>query len=206
MALNSYSALTDSVSNWLDRTDLTSVVPDFVTMAEAGFQRMIRNRKMLVRVNATVDSQYSSLPADFLEMKAISLQTDPIISLEYKTPQGIDELGSSYRTAAEPRYYTIINDYIEVLPAPDVSYTVEMLYYQKIPALASATTNWLLEDAPDLYLYGTLRQASPYLHEDERLPVWENLYLQKVAELAASNESATKSGNALSMNFTTPGR
>ena len=205
MALNSYSDLTSSVSNWLDRTDLDTVVPDFVSMAEAGFQRIIRNRKMLIRVNATIDSQYSTLPSDFLEMKAISLQVDPLVSLEYKTPQGIDELSGQYRTQAAPRFYSIIKDYIEVLPVPETTYTIEMLYYQKIPSLSSATSNWLLEDAPDLYLYGSLRQAAPYLNEDERLPVWENLYSQRVLELEAANQASTKSGTALTMNFTSPG-
>ena len=67
MALVNYSDLKTSVADWLNRTDLTSTIPDFITLAEAGFNKEIRNRKMIKRATATIDSQYSAVPADWLQ-------------------------------------------------------------------------------------------------------------------------------------------
>jgi hypothetical protein len=51
--------------------------------------------------------------------------------------------------------------------------SVEMTYYKKIPSLSdSVQTNWLIERAPDAYLYGALLQMEGYLGQDARIPVW----------------------------------
>ena len=69
-------------------------------------------------------------------------------------------------------------------------------YWRKIPALSdSNTTNWLLTDAPDVYLYGSLMQSAPYLAHDERLAVWAGLYTQATTSLQRSSENAKWGAN-----------
>ena len=59
------------------------------------------------------------------------------------------------------------------MPVPDDDYEIEMVYRKTVPALtSSAATNWLLTFAPDLYLYGTLREAAIFMQEDERITLW----------------------------------
>jgi hypothetical protein len=65
------------------------------------------------------------------------------------------------------------------------------MYYAQIPSLSvSNTTNWLLTEAPDVYLYATLIQSAPYLKEDERIGTWAGIYQRLLADLKVSDERA----------------
>jgi hypothetical protein len=55
---------------------------------------------------------------------------------------------------------------------------------QEIPTLH---TNWCLQQWPDLYLYGSLMHTAPYLKDDPRLAVWENLFEKALAEAKLSD-------------------
>lgn len=71
-----------------------------------------------------------------------------------------------------------------VAPTPDAAYPMEVLYYELPPLLDDTQqTNWLSEYAPQLLLYGTLLEATPFLKNDERIPVWQNMYDRSAAML-----------------------
>jgi len=83
VALSNYTELQASIADFLNRSDLTSVITDFITMCEAELNRELRVREMSVRTRAPINSQYVKLPEDFLSMRNIELQTDPVTSLQY---------------------------------------------------------------------------------------------------------------------------
>jgi hypothetical protein len=67
------------------------------------------------------------------------------------------------------------------------------------------TTNWLLTQAPDVYLYGSLMQAAPYLKEDERITVWASIYARGLEELQIADDRGATSGGAIMMRARTFG-
>ncbi len=203
MALTTYTELQASVADFLNRGDLSSVIPDFVTMTEAELNRTLRVREMSVRTRAPLDSQYVKLPADFLGMRNIDLLTDPVTPLTYKNLQNLDIQRANDATG-KPLYYSIMQNNIEFVPVPDADYTIEIVYYQKIPALSSATdgVNWLLTDHPDAYLYGTLMHSAPYLQADERIGIWAGKYQQIIEQIKTSDEKAKFSGSTPAISFT----
>ena len=83
MALVNYSDLKTSIADWLNRSDLTATIPDFITLAESGFNKEIRNRKMIKRATATIDSQYSAVPSDWLQTVDFVIETNPVVTLEF---------------------------------------------------------------------------------------------------------------------------
>jgi hypothetical protein len=193
MALDTFSGLKTTIADYLNRDDLTSVIPSFITLAEAKFNRKLRVRQMVKRATATVDTQYFAFPTDWLQAKQFVLNTNPITYLEYVTNFQGDELRATTVIAVgKPQYYTFVGSQIEVIPTPDTGYTGELTYYGKIPALSdSNTSNWLLAYAPDLYLYGALLEASPYLKDDERLAVWGNLYISSIGDIEIADQRAS---------------
>ena len=127
--------------------------------------------------------------------------TDPVTPLEYKNLQNLDIHRRNDKTG-KPLYYSIVQNSIEFAPVPDGTYTLEIVYYQKVPTLSSNTTNWLLDNHPDAYLYGTLQHSAPYLQSDERVGVWAGKYQQVIEQITTSDEKAKFSGSTPSISFT----
>lgn len=189
MAISNYSELQSTAASWLDRTDLTSAIVDFITLAEAQFNRSIRHRKMVTRSTASIDSRYSATPADWLQTVQFILDTNPVTTLEYVTNEALNKKRSESSAVGKPLSFTHVGTEIETYPAADSTYTGELVYYAKIPALSdSNTTNWLLTLSPDLYLYGVLVQSAPYLRDDERVALWLTRYNTMVEDMNLSNE------------------
>jgi len=85
----------------------------------------------------------------------------------------------------EPLFYADY-DYSHWLlaPTPDAEYPFEILYYELPPLLDDVVqTNWLTEYAPQLLLYATLLEATPFLKNDERINVWQSMYDRAAAML-----------------------
>lgn len=85
----------------------------------------------------------------------------------------------------EPVFYSDYDyNHWLVAPTPDAAYPLEILYYQLPPLLDEEyETNWLTENAPEILLYGTLLEATPFLKNDERIAVWQNMYDRAAAML-----------------------
>jgi hypothetical protein len=207
MALSTYTELKASVADWLNRTDLTSVIPDFIALAEAQIERTLRTRQMIVRATASIDTEYSAVPADFLETKSIKLNTNPVTALTFESVDALDSLKSTtYISAGKPQYFSIVGGQVRVLPVPDSTYTAELIYYAKLSKLSgSNATNWLLTQAPDVYLYGSLMQAAPYLKDDSRVAVWAAIYTRGLEELQIADDRGATSGGSIMMRARTFG-
>lgn len=203
MAITNYTELKSTIADWLNRDDLTTVIPTFISLAEHQMERSVRHYKMIVRKAALLDTQYTDLPNDWLETIRVHLTSGDTHRLELVSLDDMVELREkSGNTSGRPRYYAHIGDTIEVYPTPDSSYDIELMYYQKIFILSTGnTSNWLLDKAPDAYLYGALLAASPYLSEDERIEVWGGLYSSAIQALNNTSDASRDSGSGLKMRF-----
>lgn len=193
MPITTYAELKTAIANWLNRDDLTSVIPDFVTLAEAQMNRAVRHWRMEKRVETTLDEQYENLPSDFVETLELTLTDGDMLTLISTADMQRRKRDSV--VTGKPKYYRVSSDQFEFYPAPDGDYTLSLQYYGKTPALSdSNTSNWILENAPDLYLYGCLLQAAPYLGDDNRAQVWGSLYAAALEALEQENMTAKYSG------------
>jgi hypothetical protein len=200
MSITSYSTLKSSIADWLLRDDLTSVIPTFISLSEAQINRDIRDHRMVKRATADVDTKYFLKPSDWIETIRFQLNTSPIANLLFVTPDQASEEQINYTASGKPKFFTNVGTQIEVVPTPDAIYAGELMYYSKVPALSDSNTdNWLLLAAPDIYLYGSLLQAAPYLNDDTRIPVWQGLYRQGVEALKIQDERSRVGSSSLRM-------
>jgi hypothetical protein len=196
MALTSYTELKTSIANYLNRSDLTSVIPDFITLAESKLNRILRLRVMQKRVSTatTASDAFIDLPSDFLEMVQFFVDGNPNTILDYVNPTEI-ELNNLRDSSGTPQQYTIMGNEIKLNPIPDSTYTLKLSYFGKIPTLSdSNTTNYILSNYPQVYLYGALVEAQPYIINDERLPTWLTLYNEAVQLINRDDEQGRYSG------------
>lgn len=203
MAFDSYSALQTIISNYLARSDLTSMIPDFIRLAEIRLQRDIRTRQMLVVATATTTGGDPTigLPTNFLEMRDIHLNTTPITTLRYKAPNSFYE-SSRVTDGGKPTDYTVLGAEIQLAPNPDTSYALQMLYYSKPTVLSSTNpSNVFLANYPDALLYASLGEAEPYLMNDARVQIWAALYDRAITAINTSDQSSEYSGQPMSMSY-----
>ena len=199
MAISTYSELTTAVANWLDRDDLTLRIPEFIALAEARFNRALRLRSMEAKYTAnTVATQRNlALPTGYIQMRNFQVNTTPLTTLSYVTPEIYDRLwGGS--TSGTPKFYTILADEISLGPIPASVQEVEMLFYKNFENLSSSVaTNWLITNAPDVYLYGVMMQAEPFIMNDERVPMWKMALDESISSLQEQDNKDRHSGSAL---------
>jgi len=193
-----YESLGTTVSNYLDRNDLDAVIPTFVELCESKLKRRLRHWKMEKRATAdtVADQRTLALPTDFLEMRALKLNTTPVKTLEY-LPPAIMNYNSAY--SAQPSFYTIIGEELHFETTPDTVYEVEMYYYAFDPLADDNQTNWIITEYPDVYLYGTLLEAESFLMNDPRLQIWKLGFEEALTSLNKSGDKASHSGAPLIM-------
>jgi len=203
MALSNYTELKDAIADWLDRSDLTNRIPDFIALAEARLNRELRIRPMEVRstMTTTVGQRYFNLPGGYLQMRNFQINTNPITPLEYITPEMLDRLYGS-NTTGKPRAYSLIGDEIQLAPIPDSEYTIEMAFYEKFTPLGdgtsgTVTSNWLTKNAPDVILYGALIEAEPFIKNDERIQLWLTAYKEAIDKIQKADERDRHSGSQM---------
>ena len=200
MAIGTFAELKVAAANWLDRSDLTDRIPEFISLAEARFNRVLRIRDMetvSTAISTSAGTREYSLPTGFVQMKEFHLSTDPITPLSYITPEMMSRMqaGSS---KSKPQVFTIIADKVRLGPNPDAVYTTSMLYYKAFTALSdSATTNDMLTNNPDVYLYGTLLEAEPFIMNDERVPLWLAAFEKAVSDIQNQDNKDRHSGSQL---------
>ncbi len=175
MALDSYAALKTAIADWLNRSDLTTVIPDFITLAEAEIKR--RLRRTSIKDEIDVDDVEVDLPTNLAELRSIRLITgspSQDVPLRRCTPEMLNERKAREGATGRPTDFAIVAGKLNVAPEPDATYTAEIVYFESVdPLSTSNTANSILDEAPDAYLFGSLMQAEPYLEHDERIATWK---------------------------------
>lgn len=194
-----YTGLQASIASWLHRSDLTSLIPDFIVLAESRIAKDLRLRKMVVdtSLTAVAATQALALPSDFLEIENLSVSTSTERNLVY---MNIESLNVKYPVGGYtgvPVAYTLESGNILFGPTPDQAYTIPILYYGRISPLATTSSNWLLTDYPSVYLFAALAEAADYLNNEKAVMKWEQKYNALVAQLQDTDDRSMFSGSQL---------
>lgn len=191
MAITTYAELQTAIGDWLNRADLDQKIPDFIRLAESTLNDVLRQADMVTQsTGITITAGRATLPQDALEVVYAQVGSAEDEPLEQISPQQLTMLRRTRtRDAANPRFFAIIGRQIVVTPTPS-SGTLDLDYYQRIPALTTSnTTNWLLTDAPHVYLYTSLLHATPFLMDDARYQVFQNTVSQQVMASVKSQQT-----------------
>lgn len=207
MSIATFAELKTACATWLTRSNnasFTSAVPDFIAFAEADLNSKLRVRAMEQHSNSAMTTAQgvttAALPTGYLQFRSVWLNgTDPRQPLRYITP---DQMHTIYvqTTTGKPTVFSIQGDNAEFGPTPDAAYAVAAIFYKRLDALSdTTTTNWLLTNHPDVYLYGALKHAMPFLRHDARMAVWESMYERGLERIQRADDRDRHSGGALTM-------
>lgn len=187
MSLTTYAGLQASIKSWLNHPAADVGVPDFIALAEIRFNRELRLNAQDSIANGTLSDQFIAIPSDLVDLKRITITANgEEHDLRYVTPEDFDRYQP---LSGKPFVYTSFTNNYRVAPGPDGAYPYTVYYSARFPALADAGTNWLLQNAPDVYLYGALMEAEPFLKNDGRIQLWATAFQNSIAKLRELDEN-----------------
>ena len=192
MSISTYGELKTAVGSYLNRSDLTSYIPDFIRLGERriSYGSDAPNPSVPLRIPAmqnqstgTITNSSISFPTGFLEIIRLKGVSGTIYwTLDYAPNQRFTELEQDSNV---PTHYTFLNNAIKTAGSGPASYVLD--YYKAFTALASdSDTNWLLTNAPDTYLFAALLESAPFISDLEMINVWSGMYKSIVSALNRS--------------------
>lgn len=199
-----FFTLRSEIVEWCDNEDVVTA-----TRAETGIEfvtaqlnRQLRVRKMSgVWERLVKAGEYRfALPEDWLGARVIRAQVeDRWVELEYLTPEMLYAKIDPSDPSSFLCYYTIEGCNLVVAPYSEET-MVLMTYYSRIPALSGDNpTNWVLDENPDIYLFGALSHMETFVRNDERTQLWEARYQRALSDLILMDTRDTWSGGTLVM-------
>lgn len=180
--ISSYTTLLTAVTDYLARDDLSTFTPNFVQNFEERFFRQPRNfgRWMESALSVTIAASVAALPSDYLGLKYAYVDGSPSSRLDRLS---LNQLLGKYPRGggtALPLFISRQTTNFIFGPEPDSTYTVKGVYWAKPTLLRSfasdAAAHWLIVNAPDIPLYGALLEAQPFLRNDARIGIWQQMY------------------------------
>lgn len=182
MSISTFAELKSAAADWLNRSDLTSVIPNFIVLAEARLKRDPRVRRLENHGALSVDAEEETLPTDLLSLEALYHDGTTYYGPIEIVPQEVLALKKAqYGNSGAPRFAAVVEGSLILAPVPDSTYSLTLSYWQGITALSDAnTSNWLLTSHPDVYLYATLVESAPYLKDDARATTWAALLEERL--------------------------
>lgn len=185
MTIATYSELVAEMGDWLNRADLAAKIPTFIRLFEARMNRRLRSPDMEQSFSrdTVAGTDTYALNSRVRQLREVYLATDPRAMLEAMSPAAMDSL-YTLSDQGQPQAYTLKGESIVLAPVPDAAYTLVYCGYVTLLGLDAANpTNWLLDDHPDAYLWGSLCMAEAFLKDDERLNVWKAAWDEALAEI-----------------------
>jgi hypothetical protein len=196
VSLSTYSDLSTAVAAWLHRADLASNIPDFISLAEARIFRNLRSKEMEATLNATVSSGVIATPTSYIDLKYAYVNQSSVTKLERKDPAWIYQNYPLRSSGGTPKFIAREAGNFIFGPYPDSSYLITGVYYKNIGPVSSSA-HAVFTANPDLYLYGSLVAATPFLKQDPRIAMWEALYQGALASAQGMDDREDYSGGSL---------
>ncbi len=187
MALQTYSDLisaVDSYSTWPGApTDL------FVSLAEEALRPLLTHRLMEKKITISVPAgENAQLPDDFQEARSILVNGHPVDLLSFQ----------NHNFGASSFGYVITGNSLEVRPAITSDYSVDLSYYQRLPALSLTNqTNWLMTNFPTVYLRATLAQLYHWAKDDKAEQIEKDLTSDALSAVVRDHARTTMYGNTI---------
>lgn len=194
--IGDYSNLQDLVARYMDRDDLDADLANFIVIVEAEANRVLRAVNQETKTLWVIDQETFQLPADFRKLRKIHIEGNPDQPLTEISPVAAPILYDG--SEGTPRSYWLEGRVMTLAPPPSESTTFRATYFTKIAPLTPDTpVNWLLEEHPDVYVWGVLREAAAYIRDPEAISFADQRFTNAIAQLQQESRNDRFGGGPL---------
>jgi hypothetical protein len=197
MAITTYAELRAAAANWLVRGDLTERIPEFIALAEARLNRILRTRLSETEVSlvSSVGSRFVALPTGFAEPLRLWIEQaggrSELPFVEASLIGGVSLRG-------EPGAWSLDGGAVRFDRPCDQAYAITLRMLKTFALSEAAPSNSLLIQAPDVYLFATLCEAGPLLRDVELTASYEAKLTRAIEELNAKEARGRAPGRLTS--------
>ena len=176
--ITDYATLQDFIAKELIRQDLTAEIPTFIQTCEADMSRRLYHPDMEGYSLLPIVGDEAIMPADFRKLLNVQYGEDELKPVSRREFDGLEALTGT------PEYYTLQGSQVILYPSPNSVGSLAIRYKRQVEALSDTnTTNWILEDHPDAYLYGSLVRGAIYTHDPDKAAIWGQMYERAIADI-----------------------
>lgn len=181
-----------------DRTDLTAQIPNFISMAQKRLFRVLQCRENEAQIVGSIAGNTYTVPANYESLRYLMVNDTPLDSI---TERDLRTRLKDLPALGEPNAFARIQTQWMFHPPADAVYSINLYYYADLSSDVTddAATNLVLTAFPDLYLWGSLLMAAPFLNEDERIGTWKGLYDDTLNTIRERNSDEEYSGSNLTV-------
>jgi hypothetical protein len=195
MAITTYAELKTALANWSERSDLTSLMPDFITYAHQEIGRGLRSTTNTLTANVTINAETVAVPTYFKAIRRLYLDLTPRRRLMVISPEGRQDMASDYQAQTYPTHVSVEGASFGFAPVPTGTVTGKLLYYTGYaPMSADSDTNAVLTAYPFLYLHGALSALYSYIMDDAQEAKFEGKFRGLMADINARESMDAMSG------------
>ena len=200
-----YKEIVDAAKAYTDRYDeeLASSMVAFTKVVEGKINNALRTGDQSVRAQIWLqrDQEYYSLPCDWggaRDVEILHAGEQHGRTLVYLAPEEMNKLSRQNNSGrGRHNYYTIIAGQIQIAPPTD-NETLEVVYYQRLPALeGDADTNWLTEKNPDAYIFGLCTEISAFAKDAAGFTAYQQRFTDSLMDITMEDQVTRWSGPAL---------
>ncbi len=171
--INTYSGLQSAIASWMARdgdTDITDRFDDLLALHEHRMYygaaevpgllpecQPLRIREMEVTNSTFALAATVAQPTGFLELIECKINSEDH-RLDVVAEGTLD--GYAAGTLGGPSVIAISGTDLRIMDDPGTSYTAILRYFAKLDTPTASASNWILTNAPNVYLHGCLFEAS----------------------------------------------
>lgn len=200
MAITNGATLATAVANWMQRTDLSSRIPEFVVLAESKIFRELRTPEMETKDAAfSITGEYVAVPTGFLEARSFMTNSAPRTPIVFMPD---DTQVAMYQTTnSTPLFYSVVGSNFRFAPIPSTTVTATLVYYVAPATVSTGSTeqNWLLTAHPDVYLYGALAEAAAFTQDNEAAAKWSSAFSSALSAVKKQGSQKRWGGNGMAV-------
>jgi len=197
-----FDTLATEVASYLDRSDLTTHIPNFIEACENKLYRSLEIRGLEVAFSETVSSGVIALSGvtRYRNPKYLYVNSNPITPLNFVSLETLyRQYSNRSQTSAKPTLIAREAGNLIFGPVAADTVVVKGVYYEQLANLSTGgtTTNWFTDNYPELLLYGSLTQAEPFIADDPRIVVWRAMYDDALSTLMELETRESRGGGSL---------
>jgi hypothetical protein len=203
-----FREIINAAQAYTDRYDeeLVSTIPSFVKVVEGKINNALRTGDQAVRAQLWLErgQEYYALPCDWGGARDVEILKSGQQfgrTLTYLAPEEMNKLSRPPERHSRHNYYTIIAQQIQIAPPTD-NEVLEIVYYQRLPALENDTdSNWLTEKNPDAYIFGLCTEIAAFAKDGMAYETYKNRFAESLIDITMEDQVQRWSGPALRVQY-----